>query len=621
MPKENVQDKRFPFLHSHIAREPHIFEVLNEIMAFQTNYLTTGLGRLATMEDLKTSRNIKIPFTIARNKMIVNHMTILTKTYPGEVKSIVSFSFAVEPESKKLSIAENREFSILLSHDEFNRIQNERNRVSARNFLELISQFRLFNLTKLLRKTGERALLTQAIKGELNTGVFTYKHYSIDRQGVETAEDFCFHRDNYESVKDALTMERLNKVIAHHTAPVLRRLKNFGILNAEFSDYRDTKLDYILSVLLQDIFPSLSNAEQTEVKNFNSLRSCLLKVETLIDPIVTAGADIAAHVRESRFCSVSAITSLFNGLTEQSVIEWAGAQGPQHRIALFRDEDGVHYLIDGDRLLSRMEELHALVVSGPDALAGATQTEKERILDETGILFNAGRNLMGSEERAKAFIGNVESINRMRRMIDEYDNYQNSLALGAAVERDEREVKKNKSIFESITDFFRSIFSSRKEDSHAGTTRQQGHDHEAYRPMATGEAKNILNKIRNSGQKIIPLSNHIDLLPANEDRIETIIQDVRKLNLKIVIPIYNARKVLYPNRSQLYLIPDIEYLMVDTDLVQSPELIREFIDSLAGEKIKDEKMTPQALLNIEKYLMSLYTQKKSQMMKKVKSRK
>ncbi|MBN2079593.1 MAG: hypothetical protein JW838_11550 [Spirochaetes bacterium] len=590
-------------------------------MSFQTNHLATGLGRLATMEDLKTSRNIKIPFTIARNKMIANLVGILTKTYPAEIRSVVTFSFAVEPQSKKLSIAESREYTVMLNNDELNRIQNDRNRVSARNFLELIAQFRLFNLTKLLKKTSNRALLTQAIKGELNTGVFTYKHYSIDRQGIETAEDFCFHRDNYESVKDALNMERLNKVIAHHSNPILRRLKKFGILNAEFSDYRDTKLDYILSVLLQDIFPSLSGAEQTEVKNFNSLRSCLIKVETLIDPIVTAGADIAAYVMESRICPVSTIVSLFNGLTEQSIVEWAGENGPQHKIVLFRDEDGTHYLIDGSRLLTRMEELHALVVSGSDGLVGATQSEKERILDEIGLLFNAGRNLVNSGERAKAIIGNDESINRIHRMIEEYDNYQNSLALGAAVEREERSEKKSKTILESITDFFRSIFSSRKDEASTPSQRQQGQENDYYRPTATGEAKNILYKIKNSNLKIIPLSNYIDLLPANEDQIETIIQDVRKLNLKIVIPIYNSRKVLYPNRSQLYLIPDIEYLMVDTDLIQSPELIREFIDSLAGEKLKDEKMTPPALLNIEKYLMSLYTQKKAQMMKKVKSRK
>jgi hypothetical protein len=122
--------------------------------------------------------------------------------------------------------------------------------------------------------------------------------------------------------------------------------------------------------------------------------------------------------------------------------------------------------------------------------------------------------------------------------------------------------------------------------------------------------------IKNSTAKIIPLSSYIDLLPANEPEIETIINDTRKLNLKIVIPMYNARRVLYPNRSQQYLLPDIEYLMVSPEVSQAPETIREFTDSLYGEKLKDEKLLGPAIITIEKYLMSLYTQKKAQRMRK-----
>ena len=84
---------------------------------------------------------------------------------------------------------------------------------------------------------------------------------------------------------------------------------------------------------------------------------------------------------------------------------------------------------------------------------------------------------------------------------------------------------------------------------------------------------------------------------------------------------YNARRVLYPNRSQQYLLPDIEYLMVNPEVAQSPETIREFTDSLYGEKLKDEKLLGPAIITIEKYLMSLYTQKKAQMMRKGKLKK
>src|SRR4030042_3492161 len=136
-----------------------------------------------------------------------------------------------------------------------------------------------------------------------------------------------------------------------------------------------------------------------------------------------------------------------------------------------------------------------------------------------------------------------------------------------------------KSIFAAISAFFRSLFASKKEEpSHAVLEKELEYEPGTYRPAATGEAKNIIFKIKNNPTKIIPLSNYIDLLPANEEDIDIIINDIRKLNLKIVIPIYYARKVLYPKRSQNYLIPDMEYLLVNSELVQSPELIREFTD-------------------------------------------
>ena len=194
-------------------------------MTFQNNVLKTGIGHLATLDDLKTSRNIKIPFTIARNKIITSLIDTLTKNYPDMVRMIIMFAFTVEPDTKKLSIVENREYAVLLSNDEFNRLQSERNQLSADNFLNLISQFRLFNLTKLLKKAKERSLLSQVVKIELGNKLFTYKNYSINRQSVEIAEDYCFHRDNYESVKKTLSLEKMNKVISNHSVTILEGLR------------------------------------------------------------------------------------------------------------------------------------------------------------------------------------------------------------------------------------------------------------------------------------------------------------------------------------------------------------------------------------------------------------
>jgi hypothetical protein len=622
MAKENIQDKRFPFLHSHIAREPHIFEVLNEIIMLQNNVLTTGIGHLATVEDLKTSRNIKIPFTIARNKIIMNLVDILLKNYPDDVRTIVTFSFVVDPDSKKLSINETRELTVLISNDDFNTVQSERNQVSCDHFMGLISQFRLFNLTKLLKKTKERTLLSQVVKLELGKNVFTYKNYSINRQSTEIAEDYCFHHDNYDNVRKMLTLEKINKVIMNHSAPILRRLKNFGILNTEFSDYKDSKLDYLLNILLQDLYLSLSDNELTEVKNFNSLRSCILKVETLIDPIITSGGDIVAYIRENRICSAAAISSVFDPLPEEKLIAWVNDNGPRNKILSFKDEDNIHYIIDGIFLLPRLTELHDLILYHQDDLMEKSHAERERVFDEINLLCNAAKNLLLSEEASKSILEKEEHIKKLHQIIEEYDNYQNSFSKETAIEQEELAARKRRSLLETISDFFRSLFAAKKEDLVTVTSeRDTEYEPDVYRPLATGEAKSIIYRIKNSNAKIIALSNHIDLLPANEPDIEIIINDVRKLNLKIVMPIYNARKVLYPNRSQLYLIPDMEYLMVNPEVIQTPETIREFTDSLAGEKVKDEKISGQAILTIEKYLMALNTQKKAQMMKKTKVKK
>jgi hypothetical protein len=622
MAKENIQDKRFPFLHSHIAREPHILEVLNEIMTFQNNVLKTGIGHLATLEDLKTSRNIKIPFTIARNKIIANLIDILMNNYPDMVRMIILFAFSVEPDTKKLSIIENHEYSVLLTNEEFNRLQSERNQLSADNFLNLISQFRLFNLTKLLKKAKERALLSQVVKIELGQNVFTYKNYSMNRQSVEIAEDFCFHRNNYESVKNTMSLEKMNKVIANHSVPILRRLKNFGILNTDFSDYRDTKLDYLLNILLQDLYLTLSDSELTEVKNFNSLRACILKVETLIDPIITASNDIVAYIRECRICSATALTSVFNNLTEDKLLKWADENGPRYKIMSFKDEDNIVYIIDGNYLMPRLTLLHDMIINHPENIANLNHVEKVKIFDEINLLCNVGKNLLLSDEKVKNILEKDDTVKMLRKIIEEYEDYQNSLSLESAIDREERATRKRRSIFEAISDFFKSLFASKKEEPYQATHEKElEHEPGAYRPAATGETKNIIFKIKNNSTKIIPLSNYIDLLPANEEDIDIIINDVRKLNLKIVIPIYYARKVLYPKRSQQYLIPDMEYLLVNPEIVQSPELIREFTDSLAGETIKDEKLSAQAIFGIEKYLMAIHTQRKAQMMKKTKAKK
>jgi hypothetical protein len=61
---------------------------------------------------------------------------------------------------------------------------------------------------------------------------------------------------------------------------------------------------------------------------------------------------------------------------------------------------------------------------------------------------------------------------------------------------------------------------------------------------------------------------------------------------------------------------DIEYLMVAPDIIASPESIRNFTDSLAGYKLKDETIPARGILTIENYLLTLYGKQGQEAQKK-----
>ncbi len=620
MTRDYNQDRLFSFLQTHIAKEPHIFDILNEIMTFQKQTVSGGGGRFATLDDLKTSRNIKIPFTYSRNKTISNLVDIVEKNHPDQMKTLITFQFEVEPETRKLSIVENKEYTLLLKNEELNVYQMDRNRQSAENFLGLISQFRLFNLTKLLRKAKERSLLSQIIKSELGKNAFTFKNYHIDKQDIETTEDFCFHVDNYNSVKSTINTEKLKEIVSIHSAQINRRLKRFGILSSDFSEYKDTKLDYLLNILLEDIASSLTETDLTEVKNFNSLRSCLLQVEKVIDPLITSSNDIAEYVRENGLASLGLLTSIFSELSEEKLLKWATEHAARHKIIFYKDKDDTAYLIDGEILVKRVGELHDTILNRQEDAAKLSYSEKEKLFLEYTILCNAGKNMLESAKSLKDFALKEEEADKLRQLIQEYDDYQKSIAVDSMMAKEARAPKKKRSILSAITEFLYSLFSFRKDGTGASLSDMRDDYTPSSQPSSkvevSEELKSILYRIKNAQGKIAALSNYIEILPANESNIDELINDIRRLNIKIVIPIFNARKTLYPKRSQQYLISDVEYLLVEPEVIQSAESIREFTDALAGEKIKDEKVPPIAILNIEKYLLNMHKQKKLAAMKK-----
>jgi len=609
---------KFTFLHDHIAREPFIFDVLNEIQRQQDGVIKNGEGPLATIDSLKESRNIKMPFTPSRNKNIAYLLETLTGNYPGEIKKIISFTFSVEPETKKLSIDEKTEFTVLMKHDLFNKIQDDRDRGSSESLQKLLSSFRLFNLTKLLKKTKFRENLSDVVKLELGKNIFTYKFYSLDKNNLEFSEDYCFHLNNYEAVKNAISIEKIQDIIRTNSVQLIRRLKNFGILNTEVSDFRDNKLDYILNILLKDIASSLTEKDLTEIKNFNSLRDCLRKVDRVIDPFLTVSADIMNYIRENGTTRKSEIMSLFPGARDKSLEQWLRENDVRNSLIYHEARNGDAYIIFPSSFLPAVKDLHLQIIGEHEHFAGLNYHDQNEKLSRMDLLCEIGTMLLTKRDRGRAVIKSDENIGRLEKIISEYQDYRQRDKIAPVTEIETFE-QTEMSILGIIVSFFRSLFGGGRKNratEKKGLSRGQRSGGTAAGKAPSKDLKEIINKIKNSQSKVIPLPDYIELSQDNEKLIDAIIEDLRNGKTKIVIPIYNARRVLYPVRSQKLIIPDMDSLMVDQDISMSSDLIREFTDSLPGEKIKDEMISNSAINAIEKYLLTLYRQRRARHMKK-----
>jgi hypothetical protein len=609
--KDNMN--KYPFVHAHIAKEPFIFDVLDEIARNQKEVLRGETGRLATLEILKESRSIKMPTTHVRGKNIAYILDTLSNTYPDDVQRLYSFKFLADPESKKLSIDETVEYTVLCGSTDMIRLQEERDEGSLSSFHELLEKFRLFNLTKLLHKAKNRAHLSKIIKSDLGVNLFTFKHFSLDKNNLEVAEDYCFHRTNYESVKKSINTEIIKKILKDYNTQVSRRLQKFGILNSDFSDYRESKVDYLINILLEDISTSMAQKDLIEVKNFSSLRGCLAKVEKIIDPLITLGNDIVKHVRENGITRRRDLITLFNGFTEEMFDKWSRDSALKSRILIHKDDTDT-YCIDGMSFLQSISDCHKRILLSQDAFAKLNHFEKQTTLDTFEMLCDTGRELINAPSLADTVLPAGDSIDKLIKIIKDFDDYKKRLSVQENIEKDLVTQKGNRSIFNVIIDFFKSLFSGSPKDTRKKP--QEASPTGVIKRTMTKESQDIMQKIRSTSALILPLSNFLTLSDENHYMIDSIIDELRNTNTKTVIPVYNARKILYPQRSKKLLLSDTEYLMVDPDLIQSPDIIRSFTDSLASEKIKDETITPSAIIHVEKYLLTLYRQKRAQMKRK-----
>ncbi len=603
---------QFHFLDEKSKKEPYIVDVLTEMYLVQTQSLPSGEAPLATLEHLQNSRSINIPYTTARNRNIEYLVEHLLRVYPDMVKPITSFDFIFEEETKKLDVKETVEYTVMLSDQNFNHLQEVRDRRSLEKLISFIAKFRIINLSRILKKSVNKAELSRIVKMELGKTLFTYKNYRIDKNRIEYAEDYCFHAQNYPRVKETLNFKKLKEMVTANSELVMRRLKKYGILSPDTSDYRDTKLEYILHIFVDDLGNSLPENDLVEMKNFKSLRSCLLKVDGILDPALTLGSDIVKLVRDSVSCTADEITSTLPDVTPELLERWKTPENLLAGRVILHTQDGVTSFIDGSRFFANINDLAQKVIYSPEKLNLMAYQERQATENRMDLFVRAARTLLSNEESALKLLNAVpDTLEKIRTIIADYEGKKVQQVAKKDMEKAEAVGKHRRSFFGAILNFFKSLFGGGKKSA------------ESRRAGAAGQAREIspvtrrvYEKLSDRADPVIPLSDYIELTPENNADIDRMIQDLRENNLKMVVPIYSARDVLYPRRSKKLLIPDVEYLLLPPDVCRHPDEIRAFTDSLAGFKIKDDVMQAKSILTIEKYLLTVYRQRRAQQMKK-----
>lgn len=606
-----IKHDRYPFLNDRLAREAHIDEVLGEIEAAQRNWNKQKTDELATIEMLNESRNIKLPITQKRLNNIQYLVDLLIKDHPAEIKPVYSFNFIINPENKNLTIIEKMELSYMMRESEYQHLQASRDEKSAENLVELLGSFRLFNLTKLIKKSKNRTRLSEVVKSRLGTTIFTFKNFSLDKNGLEVAEDYCFHRVNYDAVKSKIDLEPVKRVISANEPAIDRRLKNFGILNSTVSDFRDNKLEYILNILTGDLAPSLDKKDFVEVKNFKHLRECILKVDKLMDPVVMLDNEIMKHLNECFIATERDITSLYAEMNSEALTRWESEKEESGQI-LIHLYNNVKYLIDPVQFLTKYETYTRSIIYS-DESAEVSDNQRDTRIFTADMLTDAGIKILLNQQNALKILTNREGINKLQHLIEEYQDYKKTLIALRNAGKNEQEEKGGASFLARLANSIIMLF-TRKEKNYAVNPEKKGNVRvKKGKPTISTETRDIYKEISMRSSQLIPISDFIEIKPENESKIDTIIAEMRANNLKIIIPIYNARQTLYAQRSKKYLLSDVEYLMIDPEVAASPESIREYIDSITGFKLKEDTITGSALFSIEKYLMSIYRQNRAKL--------
>ncbi|PKL19367.1 MAG: hypothetical protein CVV49_00730 [Spirochaetae bacterium HGW-Spirochaetae-5] len=490
-------------------------------------------------------------------------------------------------------------------------IQALRDEESAQSLNELLESFRLFNLTKLIKKSKNRNNLSQIVKSQLGTNIFTFKNFSIDKNGLELAEDYCFHKNNYDAVKMKIDLDGIKRIIEVNEAAIDRRLKNFGILNSSISDYRDNKLDYILNILTGDLAPSIEKKDIVEVKNFKHLRECIIKVDKLMDPVVMLDGAIMKHIQENFTTTEKDITSLFPDMTNENLNRWESEKSASGQI-IIHPYNNIKYLIDPVQFLNKYEMFTKSIIYNDDTNE-MNESQRDNKIFTADMLTEAGNRIVEKEPNAIRLFGSSENVQKLKQLINEYLDFKKTLIALRNANKNNAEAPSGSSFLARIANSIIMLFTRKEKNYVMNPEKKAGAKAKKTKAGISTETRDLYKEISMRRSPLLPISDFIEIKPDNESKIEKLITEMRSNNLKIIIPIYNARQMLYPQRSKKYLLSDVEYLMIDPEIAVSPDVIRNYIDSISGYKLKEDSLSGSALFNIEKYLMSIYRQNRAKM--------
>ncbi|MFW5808508.1 MAG: hypothetical protein ACOCWH_05610, partial [Spirochaetota bacterium] len=562
----------YPFLDKASAREPYIFDVLNEIRSIQKKVEKGQAKEFATRSQLYKSHAIKMPFSPSRDKNISYLLEHLTDRFPEYVSSIITFQVSVNEKNKKLVIDESEEYVYNLTVEEVDRLQSIRDDKSLESIVGLIGRFRIFNISKLMKMVNNKKQLNRVLQKAVNKDIFIYKHVEIVQNKAMPTQELCFHRKNYEAVKQSLNIQELKGVIASYRDMILPRLSHYGIPNTDITEYKETKVDYLLHIILDDLKSTLSPRDRIAAENFKSLRECIIKVDQALDPKKIYHNDILKTIKSAKMATASDIAVTLMSVDETTVKSWAQPDVlKKEHIITQKSANNQFYFIFGPSLLHEFKKRYGLIRYDPEKYQEMSTTEKDRFKMHIETLIEAANHAL-AQNRPEEVLGiSKDDAEALGELIEEYQSWIKQKQLRNELTSSDLKKGSRPSILGSIIDAIKSLFSLFSADdedeelsssrslhhtstSSAYATASYGESSSRPRPM-TKDSKNVYAKLMNRKAPILALSDFVQLSKENDSQVDQIIKDLRDNNIKIIMPVYNARKALYPKRSSKLLIP------------------------------------------------------------------